>query len=332
MHRTGGAADEPRTGRTGAKRTVVSGTMTLLAVGLMLAMTASTGDVRATAMASRPAGVQEPGGEQVVLVTGSTSGLGREVARRLAATGARVIVHGRNRQRGMALVEEIEREGKGSARFYRADLASLEEVRELARAILRDYDRVDVLVNNAGIWLRNANSRRLSADGHELHFAVNYLSGFLLTHMLLPRLTESAPSRIVNVASLAQAPIDFDDVMLESDYDASRAYAQSKLAQVMFTFDLARELEGSGVTVNALHPATLMDTRMVREAGVQPRTTVDEGADAVMNLITVPDVGTGQYFDGMRPSRANAQAYDEEARDRLGALSRELVGLAGSQG
>ena len=183
---------------------------------------------------------ERPAAQAVILITGSTDGLGREVARRMSATGAHVIVHGRNRQRGEALVAEIAREGKGSARFYAADFASLSRVRELGQSILRDYERLDALVNNAGIWLAATNDRQLSADGHELHFAVNYLSGFLLTRMLLPLLKKSSQSRIVNVSSLAQSPIDFDNVMLERGYSASRGYGQSKLAQVMLTFDLAR--------------------------------------------------------------------------------------------
>src|SRR5690606_8542281 len=150
----------------------------------------------------------------------------------------------------------------------------------------------------------------LSADGYELHFAVNYLSGVLLTRMLLPLLAESAPSRIVNVSSGAQTPIDFGDVMLERGYSGGRAYAQSKLAQILFTMDLAGELEGTGVTVNALHPATMMATSMVRESGLPARSTVDEGADAVMHLITSPGLRSGQYFNGQLPARANAQAYD----------------------
>lgn len=270
---------------------------------------------------------------KVALVTGSTDGLGREVALRLAATGAHVIVHGRNVERGNEVVAQITREGKGSARFHRADLASLAAVRGFAEAILRDYNRLDLLVNNAGIIIdttgRGAgapNTRRLSADGHELVFAVNYLSGYLLTRLLLPRLAASAPSRIVNVSSLGQAPIDFDNVMLERGYTDGRAYSQSKLAQILFTFDLAKELEGSGVTVNALHPATYMATTMVRVAGATPRSTVAEGADAVMHVATAPGLASGQFFNGKTPARANAQAYDEAARDRLRELSRRLTG------
>src|SRR5262245_3781870 len=186
--------------------------------------------------AAEAAGDGQQRGSPVVLITGSTDGLGREVARRMAAQGAHVIVHGRNRERGDALVAEIKQGGKGSAAFYAADLASLAEVRKLGEAILKDYPRMDVLVNNAGIWLTQG-SRQVSADGLELSFAVNYLSGYLLTRMLLPRLLQSPAARIVNVASVAQNPIDFDDVMLERNYSGGRSYGQSKLAQIMFTFD-----------------------------------------------------------------------------------------------
>jgi NAD(P)-dependent dehydrogenase (short-subunit alcohol dehydrogenase family) len=261
---------------------------------------------------------------QVVLVTGSTDGLGREVALRLGASGAHVIVHGRNRERGEAVVAEIEG-GPGSARFYAADLSTIDGVRRLGEEILRDYDRLDLLVNNAGIWL-NTPERQVSPDGHEMHMAVNYLSGFLLTRMLLPTLIASAPSRIINVASTAQNPIDFDDVMIERNYSGGRGYGQSKLAQILFTVDLAEELEGSGVLVYSLHPATLMETTLVAQAGVQARSTIDEGADAVMNLTTIEDIASGQYFNGMRPMQANAQAYDADARARLHAIAMELTG------
>lgn len=296
-----------------------------LVVGLLCATVLAPPPDRATQDEHAPVsiGEQEP---QVMLVTGSTSGLGREVARRLAASGAHVIVHGRNRERGLAVVEEINREGRGSARFYAADFASLDEVRAFAGTILEDYDRLDLLVNNAGIGSA-PDQRLLSEDGHELRFQVNYLASFLLTRMLLPRIIKSAPSRIVNVSSAAQRPIDFDDVMLENGFSGGRAYAQSKLAQVLFTFDLAAELQGRDVIVSALHPATYMDTGMVRAAGVEPRTSVDEGADAVMNLITAQDLESGRYFNGLRPARANAQAYDEGARTKLRTLSRQLTGV-----
>ncbi len=264
--------------------------------------------------------------QQVALVTGSTSGLGRELAMRLGARGDHVIVHGRNAERGAEVVDAINAEGPGSARFYRADLASLAEVRQFAETLLADYGRLDLLINNAGFGSA-PDERLLTGDGHEYRFQVNYLSTFLLTHMLMPRLLDSAPSRIVNVSSGAQTPIDFDDVMIEKDFSGRRAYAQSKLAQVMFTHDLAEELEGTGVVVGSLHPATYMPTGMVRRAGVEPRSTIDEGADAVMQLVDSDDYRSGQYFSGLNPTRANDQAYDAEARDRLKRLSQELTGI-----
>ncbi len=290
----------------------------ILVVGLVSASAIAAPAAKAQVSTPRP-------GQQVALVTSSTSGLGHELALRLGSMGMHVIVHGRNRERGVGVVEAIEGQGEGSARFYRADLGSFEEVRDFGEAILRDYDRIDVLINNAGL-ASAPNGRAFSTDGHELMFQVNHLSHFLLTRMLLPRLVDSAPSRVVNVSSGAQQPIDFDDVMMENNFSGGRAYAQSKLAQVMFTIDLAEELEGTGVIVNALHPATLMDTPMVAKLGRPPRATVDEGADAVMQLVTSLTIGSGGYFSDQQPRRANNQAYDEGARARLWRLSEELTG------
>ena len=299
----------------------------LLAVAL--AMVASGCSSSPAAMESAPQSGEEPSERQVILVTGSTSGLGRGVALKLASMGSHIIVHGRNRERGLEVVNEIEREGIGSARFYAADLASFDQVREFAETILRDYDRLDVLINNAGIHLAPEDGRQVSADGHELTFAVNYLSGFLLTRMLLPRIIASAPSRIVNVSSRGQrnAVIDFNDVMLERNYNDSQAYRQSKLAQVMFTFDLARELEGTGVIVSAVHPASMMPTPMVLSRFGESRATVEDGVEAVVNQVNLPNPESGQYFDRLSPERANDQAYDEEAREMLRHLSIELTGI-----
>jgi NAD(P)-dependent dehydrogenase (short-subunit alcohol dehydrogenase family) len=264
--------------------------------------------------------------EAKILVTGATDGLGRRVAFDLAAAGATVLLHGRNRERLETTLEEIRREtGNEKLSSYRADLSSLGEVRALAEQVLTGQDRLDVLVNNAGVI---AGERRESEDGYELTFAVNYLTHFLLTRLLVPLLRDSAPARVVNVASAGQSPIDFDDVMLERGYDPMRAYTQSKLAQVMFTFELAERLRDSGVTVNALHPASLMDTRMVLETFGRSMSTVEEGAEATVRLATSPDLEgiTGRYFDGTREGRADPQAYHEEARKRLWTLSEELCG------
>jgi len=268
---------------------------------------------------------------KTILITGSTDGVGRHVALELATVGATVLIHGRNRERAESLLGEIRKRGNNAAAFYQADLSSLTEVRELAARIRKEHERLDALINNAGIGSRSGGAqRRTSAEGYELRFAVNYLAGFLLTRLLLPLIVASAPARIVNVASAGQYPIDFEDVMLTRGYDGGRAYAQSKLAQVMFTVDLAHELEGSGVTVNCLHPATYMDTTMVREGGISPISTVDEGAAAILNLVRSPALEgrSGLYFDRQRESRANPQAYDAAARDRLRRLSLELTGSA----
>ena len=268
---------------------------------------------------------------QTILITGSTDGVGRHVALELATVGATVLIHGRSRERAESLLGEIRKRGNNAAAFYQADLSSLSEVRGLAAAICKDHERLDVLINNAGIGSRSGGAqRRTSTEGYELRFAVNYLAGFLLTRLLLPLIVASAPARIVNVASAGQYPIDFEDVMLTRGYDGGRAYAQSKLAQIMFTVDLAHELEGSGVTVNCLHPASYMDTTMVREGGTSPISTVDEGAAAILNLVRSPALEgrSGLYFDRQRESRANPQAYDAAARDRLRRLSLELTGRA----
>ena len=264
--------------------------------------------------------------QEVALVTGSTSGLGRELALRLGARGHHVIVHGRNEERGAEVADAINAEGPGSARFYRADLASFADVRQFAETLLADYDRLDILINNAGFGSA-PDERLLTEDGHEYRFQVNYLSTFLLTHMLMPRVLDSAPARIVNVSSGAQTPIDFDDVMIEKDFSGRRAYAQSKLAQVMFTHDLAEELEGTGIVVGSLHPATYMPTGMVRRLGATPRSTIAEGADAVMQVVDSDDFESGQYFSGLNPADANDQAYDTEARTRLKRLSQDLTGI-----
>jgi len=267
---------------------------------------------------------------KTVLVTGSTDGVGRYVAARLAAAGARVLIHGRDGERAKGLADEIRSQGYSEPTIYLADLSSLAGARQLADAVIAEHSRLDVLISNAGIGSRTLGAeRRTSADGFELRFAVNYLSGFLLAHRLLPLLQASAPSRIVNVASLGQHPIDFDDVMITKGYNGGRAYAQSKLAQIMFTIDLAGELAGSGVTVNALHPATYMNTTMVRDGGITPISTVEQGGEAILRLAAGDDVAekTGLFFNGLQPAQANSQAYDAAARQRLRTLSLELTGL-----
>ena len=275
----------------------------------------------------------KPLDEQVILVTGATDGLGRGVATALAAEGATLLLHGRSSERLDAVVEGIGAEtGNTNLRHYRADLASLDDVRRLADEVVGRESRLDALVNNAGIGttLPGDGERMVSADGYELRFAVNYLSGFLLTHRLAELLAASAPARIVNVSSAGQAPIDFDDVMLEHGYSGMRAYAQSKLAQVMFTIDLAEELRGHGVTVNSLHPATYMPTKIVLHARGEGLSPLEDGVRATVRLVASPELDgvTGRYFNGEVESDPHPQAHDAAARAELRRISNELSGLA----
>lgn len=272
--------------------------------------------------------------KKTILITGSTDGLGKEVAKRMAAQGHRVLLHGRDAEKGQGVLNELAGlSDNPDLQYFNADLSSLAEVNKLAEDILASENRLDVLVNNAGIGPRTANSpRSVSRDGIELFFAVNYLAGYLLAKKLLPLLKASAPARIINVASIAQAPIDFADPLLEQSYNDSLAYSQSKLAQILHTMDLAQQLEGSGVTANSLHPATLMNTKMVLESSALPdsRTTIDEGADALAYLVTGESSGllSGQYFDGQAQAQADPQAHDEQAWGQLRDLSEKLITTA----
>lgn len=266
--------------------------------------------------------------DRKALVTGATNGVGRVVAEQLGREGWFLLVHGRDPARGGSLVREIEAAG-GQAAFYPADLSSMSSVRALGDTIADAHPHLNLLINNAGIGygIQGA-GRELSPDGYELRLAVNYLAPFLLTRLLLPNLLAAAPARIINVSSGAQDAIDFDDLHMEKHYSGRDAYRRSKLALNMFTFDLAEELKGRGVTANALHPATSMDTFMVREAGVAPSATVEEGAAAIMRLAVSQEMQsrTGDYFDGTHASRAHAQAYGLEARMRLHEVSVKLTG------
>lgn len=265
---------------------------------------------------------------KTVLITGSTDGVGRVVAERLGQLGMRVLVHGRDGERGMAVVQAI-RDAGGDADFLAADLSSLSGVRRLAEAVAATAPKLDLMINNAGIGAgRDRRRREESADGNELRLAVNYLAPFLLTRLLLPQIRAAAPSRIVNVASIGQQEIDFNDIQFHKGYGGLDAYRRAKLALIMFTFDLAEELGSADVTVTALHPATLMGTTMVIEAGATPMSTIAEGADAIMNLAVGPATEgvTGKYYDELKPAAALGQAYDAEARHQLRDLAYALTG------
>lgn len=245
----------------------------------------------------------------VILITGATDGLGRALARRvLDETEATVLVHGRSEERIADTVAELDAGER--VRSYRADFASLAQVRAMADELREREERIDVLVNNAGI--APPEERELSEDGYELGFAVNYLAGFALTQRLLDRVRE----RLVFVSSLGQQAIDFDDVMLERGYSGMRSYCQSKLAQILYAFELADRVD---VTVNALHPATYMPTKMVSS----PISTLEQGVDATFRLVADPAVAdvTGRFFNGVREAAPDPQAADAEARRRLWELS-----------
>jgi NAD(P)-dependent dehydrogenase (short-subunit alcohol dehydrogenase family) len=261
-----------------------------------------------------------------LLITGATDGLGRALAARAHDDGWTVLAHGRSDEKLAALAGELP-----GVRTFRADFASLAAVAALAEEVEAATDRLDVLVSNAGIGFTDpgGGERVESADGHELRFAVNYLAAYSLTRRLLPLLRASAPARIVEVASAGQYPIDFGDVMLERDYEGIRAYRQSKLALVMFTLDLAGELDGSGVTATTLHPGSFMPTKMVTAEGIDPLTPLEMGVDATWRLIADPalDGVTGVYFNGTRQARPEGQALDPDARRALRELSVRLTGV-----
>ena len=270
------------------------------------------------------------GARTTVLITGATDGLGRALAHRLADDGNDLILHGRDPERLAATAAEIQDAQQGPLpRTVLADLADLAQVRRLADDVRDATDGLDRLVNNAGIGSGEpeGRSRRTSADGYELRFAVNYLAGFLLTLELLPLLRARGGARIVNVASIGQHPLDFDDLMLEHDYSGSRAYGQSKLAQVMSGFELASRVPAAEVTVNSLHPATYMPTKMVLAELGHHVDSLQTGVAATHRLVADEDLAstTGRFFDRTSEARANPQAYDDRARAELWRRSLALV-------
>lgn len=278
--------------------------------------------------------MSRPLDEQTILLTGATDGIGRGTAHALARLGARVLLHGRTAER-VAVVRDAIAAATGSNRLetYVADFASLADVHRLVEEVSARHDRLDVLLNNAGIGAgpRGRQRREVSVDGYELRLQVNHLAPLLLAHLLLPLLRAGAPARIVNVASVGQAPIDFDDLMLQHSYDGMRAYRQSKLAMIMASFELAERLDPGEITVNALHPGTLLDTKMVHEGFGAPLGPVDIGIEAELYLATSSELDgiSGQYFDRTHPARANPQAYDPDARRKLWQESLNLTHIEG---
>ncbi len=266
---------------------------------------------------------------QTILITGATDGVGKLTAIDLATQykNANILVHGRNKNKVDKIIGEIKlKSSNNNIEGYVADFSSLDEVRHLAKEILDKHDSINILINNAGAGFV---APHYGKDGTETRFAVNYLAPFLLTNLLLPAIKKASPSRIVNVSSAGQSAINFDDIMLERNFDGVTAYTQSKLALMMFTIDLAEQLKNENITVNALHPGTYLDTNMVHDANIKPLGTAQGGADAEIFLATSDAVKnvTGKYFNIRKEAKAHAQAYDANARKTLRDLSLKLTGL-----
>jgi NAD(P)-dependent dehydrogenase (short-subunit alcohol dehydrogenase family) len=279
---------------------------------------------------------------KTVLVTGGTGGIGLATALGLATLGAHLAITGRDRGRTEDAAREIRAAGGGQVDVFIADLSSQAEVRRLADEVLQRLARIDVLVNNVGgYW----NTRHVTADGLEHTFALNHLAPFLLTRLLLDRLQQGAPARVVTVSSNAQAlgEIDFDDLQGERSYSGARAYNQSKLANVLFTYELARRLQGAAVTANALHPGVVSTAFGAEDPGSIQRWLVPflrpfmkapaQGAATSIHLASAPDLAqvTGGYFANSKPKRSSERSYDEAAAARLWQVSADLVGLTAAR-
>lgn len=274
---------------------------------------------------------------RVCLITGSTSGIGKATALELAKMGATVVVHGRDPMRGQWAVKEIaETSGNPNVELVIANLSSFSQVKRLAAEIQKRYAKLDVLINNAGVFY---SSRQYSAEGIEMQFAVNYLSHFLLTNLLLPMLQQSAPARIINVSSNAhyRGTIHFDDINLEKRYDGWTAYCQSKLANVIFTYELADRLNPKQVTANALHPGAVRTNIVGKHASLVYRLgwnlkkltmpPVAEGAKTPVYLASSPAVEgiSGLYFVERMPQRSSDISYDKALGRKLWELSEHLI-------
>lgn len=274
---------------------------------------------------------------KLCVVTGATSGIGEEIARGLVRLGARAVIVARNPKKAAVLVAKLAHESRGSVEVLEADLSSLERTRRVAGEILDRFPKIDVLVSNAGVYRMR---RATTADGYEETFAVNHLAPFLLTNLLADRLRESAPARIVITASGAHqgARLDFGDLLLERTYSSWRAYSRSKLANIMFTYALARRLVGSGVTVNCFHPGFVSSSLgsgnglpvrpfyvLLKPFTISP----EKGADTAVWLASSPSVEgiDGKYFYKRRETRSNTASQDEDGQERLWKESAALVGL-----
>jgi NAD(P)-dependent dehydrogenase (short-subunit alcohol dehydrogenase family) len=264
--------------------------------------------------------------DKTILITGSTDGIGKQAAFELAKLGARVILHGRNKSKVKRVLQEFEQKiGNDQLDFFIADLSSLQQIRTMATEIRRKYNRLDVLINNAGVAM---NKLEMSDDGYEMTFAVNHLAVFAFTLLLLDLMTQSAPSRIINVSSMAHSSsLNFENLVESRNFDGWEVYCQSKLCNILFTYELAEKLQNQGVTVNCLHPGVI-NTKLLRVnfGGGRP---VTEGSRKLAYLATAPELETvtGKYFSDNRQTRSAEITYDAETRKKLWNLSEKLCGL-----
>lgn len=272
------------------------------------------------------------------MVTGASRGIGRFTALALAEKGADVVLVCRDEARGRAVLDEVKARGGGKHELFLADLSSQASIRKLAADFTAKHDRLHVLVNNAGAIFM---SRQVTVDGIEATFATNHLAYFLLTNLLLETIVRSAPARIVNVSSIAhgRATMRFDDLGFEKGYAAMKAYSQSKLANILFTFALARRLEGKGVTVNALHPGVIGSNFLASNGGIYKLAMAiaspfmmkeEDGAKTSIYLASSPEVAevTGVYFDKQKPARSNRESKNVDVQARLWKISEEMTRTA----
>jgi NAD(P)-dependent dehydrogenase (short-subunit alcohol dehydrogenase family) len=267
---------------------------------------------------------------RVILITGSTDGIGKQAALELARKGATVLLHGRNPSLVKTVLEQTKKQSQNdNVDLFVADFASLKQVRRFADEVRNKYAKLDVLVNNAGVYMRD---RQLTEDRFEMTFAVNHLAPFLLTNLLLDLLKRSAPSKIINVSSMAHqgARLDLNDLQAEKHFEAYGAYSKSKLANLLFTYELAQRLNKSGVTVNALHPGVIATKMLKAGFGSMGGRPVEDGAARITYLVNSPGIEnvSGKYFVNDKEQISSSESRDAKLQQQFWSLSDKMVGIS----